>query len=125
MKAKRAKRGVLSPQNTQEGLPTLSDLKYIILWMGASQDFCIGGQARKGWEKDVKPLLARIDDEVLEREDKRRAKLEQIKNLGNHACYLTFVKSVSYGEELVALRALRDAINKLEDPTPDTQEGPE
>ena len=33
--------------------------KYLeaLLWCSGSRDFCVGGQARQGWEKPCKPLI--------------------------------------------------------------------
>lgn len=38
----------------------LKECREALLWCSGSQDFAPGGQARKGWEKNIIPLLAKL-----------------------------------------------------------------
>lgn len=38
----------------------LGKCREALIWCSGSQDFALGGQARKGWEKDIIPLLEKL-----------------------------------------------------------------
>ncbi len=57
---------------------TLRECREELRWMSGSNDFSPGGFARIGWDKGPGPLLARLTDEALDRDENRRVALEQI-----------------------------------------------